>query len=116
MTKSHVFFILFLFISSLGTAQSKEEKEVAQAVETLRKGMLDGDKTILENITASGLSYGHSSGTMEDQAAFVEALASGKSDFSRIDLTNQSIKIAGDIALVRHELRGDTSGGPVNLG
>jgi len=57
---------------------------------------------------------------MEDRAAFIEALASGKSDFTSIDLTEQTVTIAGNTALVRHRLTGEAidSGKPgaVKLG
>lgn len=96
--------------------QSNDGRAVAAAVEKLRKAMLDGDRTTLEAITSPDLSYGHSSGKIEDRTAFVEALASGASDFVTINLTNQTIKIAGNVALVRHELHGELSTGPVNLG
>jgi len=92
-------------------AQSKDETAVAAAVETLRKAMVDGDKTALEKIAATELSYGHSSGKLEDKAAFVEAIASGKSDFVSIDLTEQTITVSGDVAIVRHKLAAETNDG-----
>jgi ketosteroid isomerase-like protein len=92
-------------------AQTKEEKEVSVAVETLRKAMVDGDKAALEKITASELTYGHSSGLMEDQKAFVGALASGKSNFVKINLEDQSIQVVGNVGLVRHKLFGETNNG-----
>jgi len=104
-----------LFMMSLtGTAalaQSKDEKAVAAAVETLRKAMVDGDKTALEKIAAEELTYGHSGGKIEDKAAFVQALASGASDFVSIELTEQTIKVVGDVAIVRHKLAADTNDG-----
>jgi ketosteroid isomerase-like protein len=39
----------------------------------------------------------------------VEGIASGKSDFVSIDLTNQTIKIVGNTAVVRHILTGTTN-------
>lgn len=108
--------LVMMIMSSLVFAQSKEEKEIAAAVEKLRKGMLDGDKNTLESIAAPELSYGHSTGLIEDKAAFVEALVSGKSDFTKIELTNQTIKVAGNTAIVRHELHGELSTGPVHIG
>ena len=48
---------------------------MAAAIESLRKAMVDADKSTLENLVATELSYGHSSGTMEDKAAFVDAIA-----------------------------------------
>lgn len=99
----------FLFLTSYNSfAQSKDETAVATAVESLRKAMLDADKGNLEKYTAPELSYGHSSGKVETKAEFVEALASGKSDFVSIDLSNQTIKMAGNTAIVRHVLTGST--------
>lgn len=92
-------------------AQTKDETAVAAAVETLRKAMVDGDRTALEKIATAELTYGHSSGKLEDKAAFVEAIASGKSDFVTIDLTEQTITVSGDVAIVRHKLAGTTNDG-----
>lgn len=92
-------------------AQSKEETAVAAAVETLRQAMVSGEKASLEKIAAAELSYGHSGGKIEDKAAFVEAIASGKSDFVSIDLTEQTITVSGDVAIVRHKLAAQTNDG-----
>lgn len=112
--------MLCLVLSSAVQAQSKEDNEVAAAVEALRKAMINANKASLENIAADELSYGHSSGKIEDKAEFVEALASGKSDFESIDLKDQSIKIAGNTAIVRHKLSAKVNDngkpGNVNLG
>ena len=115
--KTSAFLLLILcLIAVTSNAQSKDEAAVATAVEALRDAMLNGDRVALETLTAPALTYGHSSGTIEDKSAFVEALASGKSDFVSINLSNQTISIVDDIALVRHELRGELASGPVNLG
>lgn len=92
-------------------AQSEDEQQVALAVESLKKAMVDGDKAQLEALTADELSYGHSSGTIEDKATFVATLVSKKSDFVSIDLSEQTIKIAGNTALVRHLLSAETNDG-----
>jgi hypothetical protein len=101
-----------IFLASLSLqAQSADEKAVATAVETLRKAMIDPDKATLEGISTKELSYGHSNGLIEDQAAFVEALTSNKSDFVSITLEEQTIKIVGNTAIVRHKLSADTNNG-----
>jgi ketosteroid isomerase-like protein len=92
-------------------AQDKQTKAVAAAVEALRKAMIDPDKATLENLTVAELSYGHSNGQLQDQTAFVETLVSGKSDFVTIDLTEQTIKIVGQTAIVRHHLSATTNDG-----
>jgi hypothetical protein len=100
---------LFVSLSTMANAQTTAEQAVAEAVESLRKLMVDPDKMKLEAIAAANLSYGHSSGKIENKAEFVEALVSGKSDFVKIDLTEQTIKITGKTAIVRHKLTGDTN-------
>ncbi len=47
------------------------------------------------------LSYGHSNSLLEDQKEFIRALESGESKFTKIDLTDQTISVSGDVALVR---------------
>lgn len=89
----------------------KEEKEVAVAVEALRKAMIDPDKATLDKLTMPQLSYGHSSGIVQNQAEFEEALTSGKSDFVTIDLTEQSIRVIDKTAIVRYLMSGNTSDG-----
>jgi ketosteroid isomerase-like protein len=89
--------------------QSTDEKAVEAAVEKLRKAMLAADKAALESLTAEELSYGHSSGLIEDKAAFINQFVTGKSVFKTIALSDQSIKISGNTAIVRHRLIGDTN-------
>jgi hypothetical protein len=110
--KKTTFALMFVILSGTTLwAQSNDEKAVEVAVESLRKAMVDGNEPLLKGITAKDLTYGHSSGLMEDQNAFVTALASGKSDFVSIELKEQTITVLGDIALVRHKLFGDSNSG-----
>ncbi|MCC9137072.1 nuclear transport factor 2 family protein [Pontibacter silvestris] len=114
------FLTLFIAFNVTLKAQSKDEKDVASAVEKLKAAMVDGDRQALTNIAAAELTYGHSSGKIEDKATFVESIVSGKSDFVTIDLTDQTIKVSGNTAIVRHSLSAETndSGNPgsVKLG
>lgn len=98
-------------ISLIVNAQSKPEKAVLAAVENMRMAMISGERAALEKIAAADLSYGHSSGKIEDKSAFVESIASGKSDFVSIDLKNQTVTLSGKTALVRHELHARTNDG-----
>lgn len=79
--------------------------------------MLDGKKDALEKVAHENLTYGHSSGLIEDKAAFVEALVSGKSNFTSITLSDQVIKVTGNTATVRHKLTGEnvSNGGTSTL-
>ena len=98
-----------LLISAASFAQSSDEKAVAARVEALRKAMIAADKIALEDLAAEELSYGHSSGLVENKAAFVDQFVTGKSVFKTITLSEQIIKMAGDVAIVRHHLTGDTN-------
>lgn len=106
-----LFFVLLVTVitCNIASAQSADEKAVGTAVEDLRKAMIDPTKAALEKLTAPGLSYGHSSGKVQNQAEFIDALVSGASDFLNIDLTEQTIKIVGNTAIVRHVLSAATS-------
>ena len=102
---------LIAFCSLFATrslAQSKDQAAVGQAVEQLRLLMIDPDQSKLEALASDDLSYGHSGGKIEDKKAFVEAFTSGVSDFKTINLTDQTITIVDNTALVRHKLMAET--------
>jgi ketosteroid isomerase-like protein len=101
--------LLSIFFSFSSIAQSKNEKAVAAAVEKLRKAMIDGDGAALESVAAENLSYGHSGGSVENKAAFVEHIAGGKSDFVTIELSEQTISVNDKFAVVRHTLNAATN-------
>lgn len=122
MKKTYLF--LFLLVMALfhleAGAQSRKEKAVANAVEALRKAMVDADSTALDRLTQSALSYGHSSGKIEDKKTFIRSIMSGASDFVTIDLSDQTIKVVDKTAIVRHVLSAQTNDngkpGSVKLG
>jgi len=89
-------------------AQSADERAVAQAVEALTKAMIDVDRAKLEALTADQLSYGHSAGRIENKKQFVDYLLSRESAFRRIELSDQSISMAENEAIVRHIMTGET--------
>ena len=103
--------IILLSITIAVNAQSKDETAVGNAVEKLRKAMIDGNKEELESIASDKLSYGHSGGQVQDKAAFVDKIVSGASDFVTIDLSEQTISISGNTAIVRHKLEAKTNDG-----
>ncbi len=108
---------LLLFVAALaicglsGTATfaQKNEKGVAEAVEKLRKAMIDPTEANLNALVSDKLTYGHSGGKVEDKAEFIRALVSNDSDFKTIDLTDQTIEIVDNTALVRHVLTAVTA-------
>jgi len=105
---------ILIMATSFTTANAQSKKENDQinaAVETLRKAIVEADKTVLEKITTNKLSYGHSGGKIEDQTQFISSLTSGKSDFVTMDLSEQTTAISGKTAIVRHTLTATTNDG-----
>src|SRR5262249_35319147 len=84
------------------STQTGKEGAVSTAVESLRKAMIGADKSALEKLAAPELSYGHSSGRLENKAEFIEALTSGKAGFPAMGSTNQTGTVVKRAALVRH--------------
>jgi ketosteroid isomerase-like protein len=111
-------FILLFFCSS-AVAQTSVEKNVNDAVERLRKAMVDGNGEVLAKLVADKLSYGHSSGHIDNKKEFIEKLVTGKSDFVSIELSEQTTSISGKTAIVRNTLHAITNDngkpGEVNL-
>lgn len=100
-----------LFFSNAMSAQSKQHLQVKTAVEKLTSAMISGERATLEMIASNRLSYGHSGGHVEGKAEFVEKIASGKSDFVSIDISEQTIDVVGKTAIIRHQLNATTNDG-----
>ncbi|MDD0808715.1 nuclear transport factor 2 family protein [Curvibacter sp. RS43] len=92
-----------------GWAQiSPDEQAVAQAVEQLRVLMVDPERNRLEALLSDSLSYGHSAGRLDTRESFVADLLAARSDFTHIELSEQTVRLSGDVAVVRHRLTGGT--------
>ena len=110
MTKKFLLGVFtLLFLNAIAFTQTKDEKEITDAVEQLRTAMVSGDKAMLEKLTAEKLSYGHSGGHIDDRKEFVEKIVSGSSNFESIDLVEQTISISDNVAVVRHVLNAKTN-------
>ncbi|WP_462250750.1 nuclear transport factor 2 family protein [Ferruginibacter sp.] len=104
--------VLLLCIALNATAQSKEQKQVEEKVEQLRKAMVDADSVMLDKLASANLMYGHSGGHIDDKKEFVSKIASGKSDFVTIDLSEQTYTVVNKkIVVVRQTLKSKTNDG-----
>ena len=106
-------------MSGPSVAQSGDEAAINQAVESLRKAMVDTDRAKLGELTADNLSYGHSAGKVETKAEFIDGVM-GKTIFKTITLTEPSVAITGNNAIARHifaaDLETDGKPGAVKIG
>lgn len=108
MIKSFLLAIAALLIlEGTAIAQTKDERAVAAAAAALNKAILDADKSALEALTSTALSYGHSGGQVDDQAQFITPLINGTIDFTSIETGDQTIRITGKTAIVRNTFNGN---------
>jgi len=107
------FFLVVLLAVAAGPvlAQQNDDPTLASTIEAFRKALIDPTQADLDKLTMNELTYGHSSGMIQDKAAFEQALLSGASDFVSIDLTEQTMHVVGNTAWVRHTLSAITNDG-----
>jgi hypothetical protein len=97
-----------LLAPGLAQAQAGDQAQVAAAVDALNQAMIAVDRPKLEALTSPALSYGHSAGRIENKAQFIAYLESRASAFRKIELSEQTVGITSDEAVVRHLLTGET--------
>jgi len=90
-----------LFTSSVG-AQGGDEAAVTQSVETLRQGILQADKSKLEQVAAPQISYGHSDGRVETKEQFINGVMTRKQVVKSLAFPDLKLSVVGNAAIVRH--------------
>lgn len=122
MTTKHFFLGMFLCFSTVLIAQNKDSEvnKIDGAVSQLYEAMVDGNKDRLEELTMDSLTYGHSSGKIENKTEYVDGVLHGGFQFSSITPVDQTISISGKTGIVRHIFKGEgtNNGTPatVNIG
>ena len=111
MKKLIVLFVVLVGSFQFAAAQDKKVAAVQKSINRLTDAMISGDRAALNESVSGALSYGHSGGHVEGKEEFVEKLASGKSDFLSINISEQTININGGTAIVRHNLDAQTNDG-----
>jgi ketosteroid isomerase-like protein len=106
---SFLFIIILMESQQLFAQHANSVKDVTTAVEQLRKAMISADSLALDKLAAPELSYGHSGGLLQNKEEFIHSFTSGASVFVNIELSNQTVQIVGNTAIVRHLLTADTN-------
>lgn len=94
--------VAYFFIAVAVMSQTKDEQQLSAAVDSLIQAIIHPNKATLELLAANDLSYGHSSGKVENKAQFVDALTTGPFDFLSGEISDQTMKITDNIGVVRH--------------
>lgn len=110
--------LALMFVASCSNQLSSINKdEVVKAVDALNEALIHPEKEKLKKITSENLTYGHSSGILENQSEFIDALVNGPFDFLSIATSQDQITIYDDTAIARHIMtaKGANNGEPVDV-
>jgi hypothetical protein len=111
--------LLFFFcvLTVTDTRGQAWKKELESSIEMLYAAMINPDRAKLEKITAAELSFGHSTGQIENKSEFIQDVLSGPVKFNSISVDGQNINLAGDVAIVRNNssIKGVKEGAPLDL-
>jgi len=109
----------FVFVSFFANAQTSDNDEqiLGTKVTELYRAMVEKDKSMLENLTSKMLTYGHSSGTIENKSEYINAVMNGPFEFISIDPADQTVSFSADTAIVRHifNAKGRNDGNAVDV-
>ena len=104
--------ILLLFpILATGCCDNKQQPaiptishaDVTAAVGQFVQAMLTADESVFKAILAEELVYGHSGGKVQNKSEFIAEILSGDPFvYLSIETLEQTIQLAGDVAVVRH--------------
>src|SRR5215469_8832411 len=75
---------------------ASDDAALKDAVEELRKAILAADKAKLTALTASELTYGHSSAVVQTQAEFVDGVVNRKGTLKSLEWPELKAKATGD--------------------
>jgi ketosteroid isomerase-like protein len=84
-------------------------QNIETAIQQFRTAVLEANTSLLGELLADDLSYGHSDGHVEGKTEFIDKLADGTYSFLTMELTNETIRETGNTAIVRHELDAKTN-------
>jgi ketosteroid isomerase-like protein len=87
---------------------SPDEEAVAKRVEAFRSAQVAADAKAFDGLCATELSYSHSDGRVEDKATFIKNATAGKSKVLSLEYKDPSIRVVGDVAIVRFHWLGES--------
>jgi hypothetical protein len=86
--------------------QSKQERDVLANSRLLQKTVFGTrDSSALEELFASTLTYGHSSGKIQNRAEAIDGIIHNKSTYTDTSLKSYNVMINDDAAIVRYVIR-----------
>jgi Domain of unknown function (DUF4440) len=100
--------ILVVLISIAATmsaplfAKDDAREPLLRAAEAARfQAQVDADAKVLAPLLDDRLEYVHSNGELDSKTSFVESLTTGRRDYVSTTFTIESLRIFGDVAVIR---------------
>ncbi|OYW20759.1 MAG: hypothetical protein B7Z54_00210 [Sphingobacteriales bacterium 12-47-4] len=113
--------ILSLFLLLSGNAQNKEEIRILANTRLLHQTVFGTkDSLVLEKLFGSVVSYGHSSGKVENRAEAIRGILRNRTIYQDLQIDGIQVQIEGTTAVTRHvmmatELTADNQQRPLKL-
>ncbi|MBA4140156.1 MAG: nuclear transport factor 2 family protein [Segetibacter sp.] len=120
--KKLVIVLLTSFVALVAFSQSAEEVKVWARADALRKAVFETkDVTSLNDLVGSKVSYGHSTGLIEDKPTMIQNAVTSKTTYRNGSVEKSSIAFIDKTAIVREIFRAtsvDEKGveSPLNIG
>lgn len=91
--------------------------DVQRAVSTFNEAMVNPTLELMDTLCAEALTYGHSSGLIQNKAEFIDDIVNGPFNFSSVEASEQTIHISDNAAIVRHIFlaKATNAGTPVDI-
>ncbi|MFC4094944.1 nuclear transport factor 2 family protein [Euzebyella saccharophila] len=118
LNKSGVLIWLLLFMTFYAVAQSSLRKEdIIQTLKEFDNAMVQRNSEVLASIVSDNLTYGHSSGNIQNKDQFLDDALNGPFQFISIANEEQSLVVSKDTGIVRHILAADAknNGSPTKI-
>jgi ketosteroid isomerase-like protein len=93
-------------LTSTASIAAEHDVAIDQAIEALRQAMLAKDKAQLDMLCADNLTYGHSSGKVDNKMEFIESATNPNWHWNTLDFVQTHTKLSGDIGIGRAVLSG----------
>jgi hypothetical protein len=91
-----------VLLSGVAGADAADEAAVTQSVETLRRALLEADRSKLEQVASAQISYGHSDGRVETKEQFIHGVMTRKQVVKSLAFPDLKVAVVGNAAIARH--------------
>lgn len=84
---------------------------------SFNRAMVDPTPELMDSLCSDELTYGHSSGLIQNKTEFISDVVNGPFDFLSVEAPDQAINLLGNTAIVRHIFLAKASnrGEPVDI-